>query len=324
MLYILKKYQSTMNPTVKYSAFIASLILVMPYVAFADQGSASQSLNLQLPLASVTCIDTHATSYLNDVVNVIQNSTITSSLTNTDIPTLNADFAALQADANANNTSQFKTDAQKYNSDQRTASLDIIHAIRTVHSKTVNSALKSDNAQLQLAQKSCLFEVKQQKAQNNIQKFDRAITHAQNLANRLTRHGANTEGLNQTINTADTQIQAFQTAVNNAQNSTQLQSVLDSFCLYNGCKTANNFHFAANTAIQADQAKLNLLAGKNNSSTFQALVGQAQTDIGNAQAVLSQVGSNKYQGTQSSDVWNDIKAAVDVIHQLQQIVNNKQ
>lgn len=312
-----------MNSTVKYSAFIASLILVMPYLAFADQGSASQSQNLQLQLASVTCTDTHATSYLNDVVSVINNATITSTMTTTDIPKLNADFAALQADTNANSTAQFKTDSQKYNSDQRTANLDAISAIRAAHSKTVNSTLKSDNAQLQSAQKSCLFEAKQQKAQIQVQKFDKAMTHAQNLSNRLTKHGANTEGLNQTINTANNQIQAFQTEVNNAHNSTQLQAALNSFCLYSGCKTANNFHFAANTAIQADQAKLNLLAGKNSTSSFQALIGQAQTDITNAQTALSQVGANPYQGMQSSTVWNDIKAAADIIHQLQQMVNHK-
>lgn len=58
-------------------------------------------------------------------------------------------------------------------------------------------------------------------------------------------------------------------------------------------------------------------------SSFQALIGQAQTDITNAQTALSQVGANPYQGMQSSTVWNDIKAAADIIHQLQQMVNHK-
>lgn len=321
MLYKLKNHRIAMNPTVKYSAFIASLVLVMPYVAFAEQSNQSQ--NLQLQLATETCTDTHVTAYLNDVVKAINNSTITSTITTTDIPKINADFAALQADANANNTAQFKTDAQKFSSDQRTANLDTISAIRASHNKTVNSTLKSENSQLQTAEKSCLFAVKQQKAQVKVQSFNKAVMHAQDLSGKLSKHGANTASLNQTIGNANTQIQAFQTAVNNAQNSTQLQAALNSFCLYNGCKTGNNFHFAATAAIQADQAKLNLLAGKNSTSTFQALVSQAQTDITNAQTALTQVGGNQYQGTQSSTVWNNIKAAADVIHQLQQIVNHK-
>jgi len=312
-----------MNPTVKYGAFAALLILVMPYLAFADQGSIPQSSNLQLPLASVTCIDTHATAYLSDVVNVINNSTITSTITTTDIPKLNADFAALQSDATSNNIAQFKIDSKQYSSDQRTASLDAISDIRAVHSKTVNIELRTDNAQLQSAQKSCLFAVNQQRAQIKIQKFDQAITNAQNISGRLSKHGANTTGLNQTIDNAYNQIQAFQSSVNGAQNKTQLQSALNSFCLYNGCKTGDNFHFAANTVIQADQAKLNLLAGQNSTSSFQALVGQAQTDLTNAQTALNQVGSSQYQGAQSNTVWSDIKAAGEIIHQLQQIVNPK-
>lgn len=103
----------------------------------------------------------------------------------------------------------------------------------------------------------------------------------------------------------------------------QIKAALDSFCLYNGCKTSENFHFAAASAIQVDQARLNVLAVKNSTTSYQALVNQAQLDFGNAQTALNQVGSNKYQGTQSSDIWNDIKAAADVIHQLQQIANHK-
>jgi len=323
MLYIQKKHESIMNTTVKYGAFVALLILVIPYLAFADQGSSQPSSNLQLQLASVTCVDTHATSYLSDVVNVINNSTITSTITTTDIPKLNADFTALQSDATGNNTAQFKIDSKQYSSDQRTASLDAIVAIRAMHNKTINSELRSDNAQLQSAQKSCLFAVNQQRAQIKIQKFDRDVTHAWNLSGRLSEHGANTTNLNQTIGNAYNQIQAFQSSVDNAQNKTQLRSALNSFCLYNGCKTGDNFHFAANAVIQASQAKLNLLAGQNSTASFQALVGQARTDLTNAQTALTQVGGNQYQGTQSSTVWGDIKAAGEIIHQLQHIVNHK-
>jgi hypothetical protein len=125
------------------------------------------------------------------------------------------------------------------------------------------------------------------------------------------------------IGNATAKIQTFELAVQNAQNSTQIKAALDSFCLYNGCKTSENFHFAAASAIQVDQARLNVLAVKNSTMSYQTLVNQAQTDLGNAQTALNQVGSNKYQGTQSNDIWNDIKAAADVIHQLQQIANHK-
>ncbi len=314
-----------MKPTTKYSAFIAAVLLVMPYVAYADQGSSSQyaSQRLQIQMAAMTCRNTYVTGYLNDVVTVINNATITSTLTNTDIPKLGTDYSALQTDATANNAAQFKTDTKTYNTDTRTGNVDAHAAIKTAHNKTVYSTLRSDMKQLTSTYKSCLFGVKQQWAQLKGQMFNTALSHAQNMTNRLSSHGANTTALNQTINLASSQIQAFEAAVNSAQNSTQLQAALDSFCLYNGCKDPNNFHFAAKTAIDADQAKLNVLAAKNSTSSFQALVSQAQTDINNAQTALNQVGSNQYQGTQSSDVWTNIKAAADLIHQLQQIVNHK-
>ncbi len=60
-----------------------------------------------------------------------------------------------------------------------------------------------------------------------IQKFDRAMTNAQNLSNRLTEHGANTASLNQTIDNAYDQIQAFQSAVSDAQNKTQTSNCIE-------------------------------------------------------------------------------------------------
>ena len=314
-----------MKPNLRYGAFIASLLLVMPLAAYANSDSHSNnaSQNLQLQLDTMTCRNTYVTGYLGDVVSVINNSTTTSTLTNTDIPKLGTDFGSMQSDASVNNTAQFKTDMNTYNGDTKTVDPDVSTAIKTTHSKTVNTTLRSDNKQLQSTYQSCLFGVKQQVAQYKASMYNKAIERAQHRAGKLASHGVNTAGLNQTINTVNAGVQAFEQATANAQNSTQLKAALKSFCLYNGCKTPNDQHFAANTAIQAQQAKLNLLASKNTTSTFQGLVSQAQTDLTNAQTALTQVGSSQYQGGQSSTVWNNINAASDIIQQLQQIVNNK-
>ncbi|MGI0061503.1 MAG: hypothetical protein ACREBA_03520 [Nitrosotalea sp.] len=314
-----------MKPHIRYGAFIASLLLVMPLTAYADSGTRSNyaSQVLQLKLAAMTCRNTYVTSYLGDVVSVINNSTTTSTLTNTDIPKLGTDFGSMQSDASGNSTVQFKTYMNTYNGDTKATDLDARTAIVTEHSKTVNTTLRSDNKQLQSTYQSCLFGVKQQVAQLKAGMFNTHIANAQKRADRLASHGANTAALNQTINTASTGVQAFEQAVDNAQNSTQLKDALKNFCLYNGCKTPSDQHFAANIAIQADQSKLSVLAGENTTSTFQGLVSQAQTDLTNAQTALTQVGSSQYQGNQSSTVWTDINAASDTIQQLQHIVNHK-
>ena len=313
-----------MQAKTQYIALIASVMLILPSTAFAAQGTGSQSAisQLQTQLGSITCSNAYLTGYLNDVVTAISNSTITAAVSS-DLTKLGTDFSALQADANSGNSAQFKTDAKTYAADSKTANLDARSAIKAAHGKTVNATLKSEMSKLKSDNNSCLFAAKQQKAQLKIQNYNTALSHATNMTGKLAKHGANTTALSQTINTASAQVQAFQNAVQNAQNSTQLQVALNSFCLYNGCKTPNNFHFAATTAIQANQAKLALLATKNTTSSYQGLVSQAQADLAKAQTVLSQVGTSQYQGTQSSDVWNDIKAAVDVIHHLQQIINHK-
>ena len=314
-----------MKTKMQYTALIASLMLVMPYVAYADQGSISQyaSQRLQIQMASMTCYNAYFTGYFNDVVTVINNATVTSSLSN-DMTKLGTNFSALQADANAGNKTQFKTDVKTYDSNVRTANLDARTAIKNTHDKNVYSTLKSDMVQLKAVHKSCTSGVKQeQKAKLREQMFNKDLLHEQKITNKLAAHGANTTELNQTINLASNQIQAFETAVNNAQNSTQLEAALHSFCLYNGCKNPDNFHLAAKIAIESNQAQLNFLATKNSTSSYQVIVNQAQTDLNNAQTALDQVGSNKYQGTQSSDVWTSIKAATDLIHHLQQIVNHK-
>lgn len=313
-----------MKQAIKYSAVIASFILVLPYMAYADTGSATPhaSQMLQIQMASMTCRNTHTAGYIGDVVTAINNATVTAT-TSTDLTKLGNDFSALQSDANGSNAAQFKADSKTYNIDSRTVNLDARAAIKTVHSKSVNAELKSDATPLKSAYNSCLFGVKHQYAQLKMQMFTSALLHAKNMTKKMSERGMNTTALNQTIGMAGGQIQSFEAAVNNAQNSTQLKAALDSFCLYNGCKNPDNFHFAAKTAIDSAQAKIRFLAGKNSTSSYQTLVSQAQADLGNAQTALSQVGSSKYQGTQSSDVWNNIKGAVDIIHQLQHLASHK-
>jgi hypothetical protein len=306
-------------------AFVTMALLILPCAAYGDQGKKSQyaSQMLELQMVTMTCRDNYTTGYLNDVVSVINNATITSTLSSTDLPKIGSDFTTLQSDATADNAAQFKIDVKTFNADAKTANLDSHSEIKMVHNKTVYSSLKSDLSQLKSTYNDCLFGVKQQYAQLKGQMFANSISHLQNMTNRLGLHGENTTALDHTINLANGNIQKFEAAVNSAQNKTQLEGALKSFCLYNGCKTDSNFHLAATAAIQQNQAKLNFLAAKNTSSSYQSLVTQAQADLTSAQTTLSQVGSNQYQGTQSSDIWKSIQSAADLIHQLQQIVNHK-
>lgn len=308
-----------MNANLKYSALLASVILMLPYAAYADSDSPYANQRMQIQVAQDACFNTYITGYLNAVVTVINNSTITSNISNNDIPKIASDYSAIQVDVTQNNTAQLKIDTKAFNSDGRTATHDTTTAIRTAHSKTINTTLKTDIAPIKSAYIQCLFGVRQQQASLKVNMYSNAMTNAETRERNMEKRGMDTSTLNKTITTASSKIEAFKEAVNNAENSTQIKSAMDSFCLYNGCKDPNNYHFAAKTSIDAMQARLNLLTGLNSTSTYQSLVSQAQSDITNAQNALDQVGASKYNGTQSSDVWNDIKAASDIMHQLQQM-----
>ena len=68
--------------------------------------------------------------------------------------------------------------------------------------------------------------------------YNHDMARAQNMTNKMAKRGEDTSGIHNVIGNATAKIQAFELAVQNAQNSTQIKAAIDSFCLYNGCKTA--------------------------------------------------------------------------------------
>jgi hypothetical protein len=105
-------------------------------------------------------------------------------------------------------------------------------------------------------------------------------------------------------------------AVSSATNSSQLKAALQIYCQYNGCKSGINFHFAAQSTLVAEQAVLDKIKSNPNSGQYSSQIGQAQTDLTNAQNTLNAVGTNIYQGTQQTDVWNALHDAHGIIKQL--------
>lgn len=139
----------------------------------------------------------------------------------------------------------------------------------------------------------------------------------------LAGKGLNITALNNVISNASIDVSSLQSAINSANDSKSLQKAINSFCLYNGCKNGTNFHFAANSAIAVKQAQLTKIQSRNGSSTYSTQIIQAQNDLGAAQSVLNTVGIGQYSGTQQSDVWNNIKAATDIIKQIWQELGHK-
>lgn len=238
---------------------------------------------------------------------------------------INGDLTTLQGYASSNDKTGFQSFVQgQLKTDTKSVRLDAQNLIKTVHlTKDQRATLKSEMSQLQSTYKSCMFAAKQQSANAKVQNFQNQITQMQNRSKTLAVKGIDTTALNNQISSANAQVAALQAAINSANDSKSLQKAINSFCLYNGCKNGTNFHFAANSAIAVKQAQLTKIQSRNGSTVYSTQITQAQNDLNTAKSVLNTVGNSQYSGTQQSNVWNNIKAATDIIKQLWQEINHK-
>lgn len=318
-----------MQGKIQFTALIACAMLILPAAAFADNtsgpGNNTPKVNpqyLQAALASATCQVSLTTGYLQSVINL--NQTTFASL-NQDVTKLNGDLTTLQGYVSNNDVKGFQSFVQgQFKTDTRSANLDTQNLIKTTHlTKDQRATLKSEMLQLQSKNKSCMFAARQQSANVKVQNYQNQITHMQNRSKTLSDKGIDTTALNNQISGANGQVSSLQNAINSANDSKSLQKAINSFCLYDGCKKGTNFHFAANSAIAVKQAQLTKIQSRNGSSTYGTQITQAQSDLNAAQSVLNTVGNGQYSGTQQSTVWNDIKAATDIINQLWHELNHK-
>jgi len=211
---------------------------------------------------------------------------------------------------------------KSFRTDSKTATLDLRSAIKNAKpTGDERTKLKTDLSNLRSTYKSCMFTAGQQFANARVQAYSIGIQRVQNRTNTLQSRGVDTTQLTQLISQAQTNLGNLAAALSSATNSSQLKAALQSYCQYNGCKSGINFHFAAQSALTAEQAVLDKIKSNPNSGKYSSQIGQAQTDLTNAQNTLNAVGTSKYQGTQQADVWNALHDAHGIIKQLWSEIN---
>lgn len=311
-----------MHTKMQYAALIACALLIIPAAAFAQtpitqqsQAATVQQDSMNANLAQVTCQANYLTGYIGDAISVIPN--INSSAISSDSSKITTDLQTVKTDVNNDNKTQFKTDLPTLRTDFKSGRLDLSSAIKTSEpTKTERSQLRSDMASLGTTERSCVFASEQQSAQAKIASFQFAIQQEQTRSHKLYLRGFGTTQLNQTISQAQTNLDNLAASIASATNSTQLKAALQSYCQYDGCKSGTNFHFAAQSALDAEQAALAAIQSNPNSGQYSTQISQAQTDLTNAQNTLSTVTTGQYQGTQSTDVWSNLHDAQGIINQI--------
>src|SRR2546426_2564644 len=305
----------------QYAALMACALLIVPAAAFADSGYNQQN---QMPveqsymnavLARTTCQANLETGSISAAISDIQS--IDKTTIGSDSSKINTDLQALNTDTSNKDKTKFKTDLKSFRTDSKTATLDLHYAIKDAKpTSNEKTKLKNDQSNLRSAYKSCMFTAGQQFANARVQAYGIGIQKMQNRTNTLQSKGIDTTQLNQLISQAQTNLGNLAAAISSATNSSQLKAALQSYCQYNGCKSDINFHFAAQSALAAEHAVLDKIKSNPNSGKYSSLIGQAQTDLTNAQNTLHAVGTSKYQGTQQTDVWNALHDAHGIIKQL--------
>ena len=311
-----------MHNKMQYAALMACALLIIPAAAFAQtpitqqsEAATVQQDSMNATLAQVTCQANYLTGYIGDAISVIPN--INSTAISTDSSKIATDLQTVTTDVTNDNKTQFKTDLPTLRADFKSGRLDLNSAVKTsTPTKTERSQLRSDMASLGTAERSCMFAAEQQSAQAKIASFQFAIQQEQTRSHKLYLRGFDTTQLNQTISQAQTNLGNLAAAISSATNSTQLKAALQSYCQYDGCKSGTNFHFAAQSALDAEQAALNAITSNQNSGQYSTQISQAQANLTNAQNTLSTVATGQYQGTQSTDVWTDLHDAQGIINQI--------
>lgn len=159
-------------------------------------------------------------------------------------------------------------------------------------------------------------------AQARIELYNNNLNAAQQRATAFASNGVNISNIALLISNARAQIvDPLQNAVNTATSVSQIQQAMQEYCLYNGCgATANgtmqpqnytDYHFAAYFQMYLLADRVEALQNTNiNLSPVTAY-------LNNASSVLASVGTGRYQGTQSKQIWSSIR---DARHALRQVL----
>jgi hypothetical protein len=184
-------------------------------------------------------------------------------------------------------------------------------------SSNVTSHLRMEYNSISATYANCTLLSIKQYAQQEIGMYDQRISADQNSASALAAKGINVSSLTQMLQHAQSQIVSPLSAVTSqAKSASQVMQALDSYCLFDGCKSGTNFHLDARFELQSLTLVLNYLqASKNITSTALAA---AQACLNNASTTLQQVGTGPYSGSESKNIFGNLTAASNAMAKARQ------
>lgn len=229
---------------------------------------------------------------------------------------LEEDTAQLQQYADAGDVDGFKTYLRgTYESHLRDAKQEVLEARRTANlSSDTRAELRADYDALRAEYDGCNFNGLKRAAQAKIDGYGRFLDRAEEKTNNLAGKGVETGGLLSLISDARSQIVApLQSAVDAADNASEVKDAFGQYCLFNGCPDGTNFHFAAKFEIEKLDGILAVVGENATAAGLGADVDGIQADLDSAEAGLVSAGTDQFNDKQ---VWNGIRAASDGLRDL--------
>ena len=292
--------------------FLLILLVALAIVPFT-------AASLQSSVQEISCRIDFNSGVISSLASSAPNDTsLQSSLT-----TLQADKTQLQSFSNTSDYMGFVKG--QYTSDMQQIRNSVNSWRKSNHGLSIaqRAAVASSYTQLKSTFDQCETQRWKDVAQDRLTSFQSDLSKYQNTTSRFASEGFDVSAMNTLLADANTQIiTPLQNAISSASSSQSVISVVQSYCLYDGCKNGTNFHLAAKfdlarfssiySSLEANATVLNL-----SSSTLS----QAQQSITDAQSVLTTVGGAAYTSAQEQQLSADLKSISSSLRSLISEVN---
>lgn len=295
------------------SAIVLSFLLLAAF-ALADSDDAK---NLAVRSDRIGCtIDFH-NAIMSSIVSKIPQASDLNSWSSK----LQADKTQLQSTASGGDNKAFSTYVKDtLNQDMKQAD-DAVRAQRKNYksynvSKEIRQSLNDDYKKAQSAYSDCIKSNDVKVAENRVDYYNNVLAKRQKQIDNLANRSVDTAQLSSIISQAQTTIVApLQNAVNSGDTS-QAQSALKQYCLWNGCRNGTNFHLDA----RFEQARLSALLAKimpiGNAAGLQSDVSAVQSQLDAAKSAIDSLGAADETKDTSAQIWNPLKQAAQDFRKL--------
>lgn len=236
-----------------------------------------------------------------------------------DVDTLNDDMDTLQGYVDSGDNEGFWSyvkDTYIPNMEEaKQGILDTRH--ETNISEETKQALRDEYDSMKEEYQSCNFDSAKRFGEAKVEAYEAVLDNAEEKITHLNDKGVDTSGLTQLVEDARSDlVEPLSDALDSADNATEVKDALRAYCLFNGCVDGTNFHFAARFEVEKLESVLEAISDKAAEAGLGDDMESAQDDLGSAQSVLDDVGSEEYSEGQQDQLSESLHSAADTIRDI--------